>query len=202
MKATGPFPYELPNSAISGELAHSLTQSLLNQPHPCPGALHSAQPHQIPLPASEVRSRKENRHLTNSSYSHSPSSNASPSLEAQIRRFSQTSNALGVTGNRADSSSSGPSFSRRTSAGEFGTEITNQATPNHTYAGVAASGNLPGSGSEKGAKRNRNFTPASAKAIDEEDEPRRVSPRMRIATSVSKDVKGQSQAASEQPKLA
>ncbi|KAK4162434.1 hypothetical protein QBC43DRAFT_79194 [Cladorrhinum sp. PSN259] len=38
-----------------------------------------------------------------------------------------------------------------------------------------------GSGGGGGTKRTRNFTPASARAIDEEDEPRRVSPRMRIA---------------------
>lgn len=198
-KTTGQFHYDMQNSAISGELANSLTQSLLNQAHPCPGTLQSAQAHMIPLPASEVRSRKENRHLNNSSFAHSPSSNASPSLEAQVRKFSQTNNAFGVIGNRADSSSSAPTYSRRTSAGEFGTEITNQATPNHTYAGVAASGNPPGSSSEKGAKRTRNFTPASAKAIDEEDEPRRVSPRMRIATSVPRDVQAQSQGKSEQP---
>ncbi|KAJ8119234.1 hypothetical protein ONZ43_g3777 [Nemania bipapillata] len=36
-----------------------------------------------------------------------------------------------------------------------------------------------GSGSDKGIKRTRQFTPASAKAIDDEDEPRRGSPRVR-----------------------
>ncbi|KAJ8125301.1 hypothetical protein O1611_g8339 [Lasiodiplodia mahajangana] len=36
-----------------------------------------------------------------------------------------------------------------------------------------------GSGSDKGIKRTRQFTPASAKAIDDEDEPRRSSPRGR-----------------------
>lgn len=195
---TGQFQYDMPSLAVSGELATSLTQSLLNQPYPCPSTLHPAQPHQIPLPASEIRSRKENRHLNNASFTHSPSSNASPSLEAQIRKFSQTSNAFGVIGSRTDSSSSGTTFSRRASAGEFGTEITNQATPSQTYAGIAASGNPPGSGSEKCAKRNRNFTPASAKAIDEEDEPRRISPRMRIATSAPRDIQGQSHGASDQ----
>jgi hypothetical protein len=32
-----------------------------------------------------------------------------------------------------------------------------------------------------GSKRTRQFTPASARVIDEEDEPRRTSPRARIA---------------------
>lgn len=157
------------------------------------GISQNALPHQIPLPASEVRSRKENRHLNNASSAHSPSSNPSPSLEAQIRKFSQTANAFGVIGNDRDSSGSGPTYSRRTSSGEFGTNIANHATPNQTYARVTASGSAPGSGSEKGTKRSRNFTPASAKAIDEEDEPRRLSPRMRVATTAHAGTEAQGQ---------
>lgn len=191
---SGQFDYNIPNPAISGELANSLTHSLLNQPYPL-GASQNALPHQIPLPASEVRSRKENRHLNNASSVHSPSSNPSPSLEAQIRKFSQTSNAFGVIGNDRDSSGSGLTYSRRTSTGEFGTNITNHATPNQTYVRVAASGSGPGSGSEKGIKRSRNFTPASAKAIDEEDEPRRLSPRMRTVTAVDADTEAQTETA-------
>lgn len=179
----------MPHSTISSELASSLTNSLLNQPHPLSITSQSIQPHQIQLPASEVKSRKENRHLTNASSVQSPSSNSSPSIEAQIRKFSQTSNAFGVIGNdRADSFGSGPTFSRRTSAGEFGRDITNTVSPNQTYAGVAASGAAPGSGSDKGIKRSRTFTPASAKVIDLEDEPRRASPRMRVATAIPVDV--------------
>lgn len=189
----GQFGHDIPNPAISAELASSLTHSLLNQPHPLNGTFHPVQPHHIPLPASEVRSRKENRHLNNASSADTSSSDASPSVEAQIRKFSQTSNAFGLIGNDRDSSGSGTAYSRRTSAGEFGANITNQATPNQTYAGVAASGAATGSGSEKGTKRSRNFTPASAKAIDEEDEPRRVSPRMRVAAAVSKMAESQTQ---------
>lgn len=186
----GQFTCNIPNSATS-EFAHSLTHSLLNQPHPLPPAQQFVPPHQIQLPASEVKSRKENRHLNNASSAGSPSTNPSPSIEAQIRKFSTTNTAFGVIGNdRADSSGScsGPSFSRRASAGEFGRDITNTASPNQTYAGVAAFGTTPGSGSEKGTKRSRNFTPASAKAIDEEDEPRRPSPRMKVATTFPLDV--------------
>lgn len=181
--------YNIPNPTISSELASSLTHSLLNQPHPLPIASQSVQPHQIQLPASEVKSRKENRHLNNASSVHSPSSNPSPSIEAQIRKFSQTSNAFGIIGNdRGESSGSGPTFSRRTSAGEFGRDMTNTTSPNQTYAGVAASGTAQSSGSEKGTKRGRNFTPASAKAIDLEDEPRRASPQMRISTTFPMDI--------------
>lgn len=110
-------------------------------------------------------------------------------MEAQIRKFSQTSNAFGVISQDPDSSGTGPTYSRRTSGGEFGVDITNQTnnlatTPSQTYAGVAASSTAPGSGSDKGTKRSRTFTPASAKAIDEDDEPRRASPTMRTASPV------------------
>ncbi|KAJ4415227.1 hypothetical protein N0V82_007464 [Gnomoniopsis sp. IMI 355080] len=183
--ATAQLGYDFPTPAISGELAHSLTHSLLNQPHPLHGISELTQPHQIPLPASEVRSRKENRLLNNASSTRSPSSNISPSVEAQIRKFSQTSNAFGIIGHDRGSSGTGPSYSRHTSAGEFGGNITNQAaTPSPSYAGVAASASVPDSGSEKGTKR--------AKAIDEEYGLMRASPRERLATMVSSDDDGQS----------
>lgn len=181
---SGQFGYDFPTPTISGELAQSLTHSLLSQPHPIHGVPQFAQPHQIPLPASEVRSRKENRHLNNAS-ADSPSATASPSVEAQIRKFSHTSNAFGVIGQDRDSS--GLTTSRRTSGGDFGLNITNHATPSQTYAGVTAFGTAPSSGSEKSNKRNRTFTPASAQAVDDDDEPRRLSPRMRMASSVPDD---------------
>lgn len=187
----GQFTCNIPNPSISSDFAHSLTHSLLNQPHPLPPVPQSVQPHQIQLPASEVKSRKENRHLNNAG-SVSSSTNPSPSIEAQIRKFSTANTAFGIIGNDrmgSSASGSGPAFSRRTSAVEFGRDITNTASPNQTYAGVAAAGTDPGSSSDKGIKRGRNFTPASAKAIDEEDEPRRASPRIR-ATTFSLDAEG------------
>ncbi|KAI3392018.1 hypothetical protein diail_6345 [Diaporthe ilicicola] len=191
---SGQLSCNMPNPAISSDFAHSLTHSLLNQPHPLPAIPQSVQPHQIQLPATEIKSRKENRHLNNASSAGSPSNNPSPSIEAQIRKFSTANTAFGIIGNdRTDSSGSGSglTFSRRASAGDFGRDVTNTASPNQTYAGVAASATRPSSGSEKGTKRGRNFTPASAKAIDEEDEPRRASPRMRVATTFPSDVENQ-----------
>lgn len=186
--------YDFPNPAISSDLAQSLTHSLLNQPHPLQGTSQTAQAQQIPLPASEVRSRKENRHLNNASSTRSSSSNPSPSVEAQIRKFSQTGTAFGVIAHDRDSSGNGPTYSRRTSAGEFGTNITNQATtPLPVYTGAATSGPAPGSGSEKGTKRSRIFEPAGSKAITEDDEPCRPSPGMRAATMVSGNHEGQDQ---------
>lgn len=189
IKLTGHFAYNIPNASISSELASSLTHTLLNQPNPLPVTSQAVQPNQIQLPASEVKSRKENRHLNNASSVRSPSSNPSPSMEAQIRKFSQTSNPFGViVTDHADSSASGPSISRLPPTGEFGRDMTNTATTNQTCSGVAASGAVPGSESDKGTKRSRNFTPASAKVIDVEDEPRRASPRMRVATAFPLDV--------------
>lgn len=185
MMSAGPFTCNNPNPSLSSDFAHSLTHSLLNQPHPLPTLPQSIQPHQIQLPASEIKSRKENRHV-NGAGSVGSSTNPSPSVEAQIRKFSTANTAFGIIGNDRTTSSasgSGPTFSRHSSVGEFGRDMTNTASPNQTYAGVAASGTGPGSGSEKGTKRSRNFTPASAKAIDEEDEPRRVSPRLRVSAT-------------------
>lgn len=186
--------YDFPNPAISSDLAQSLTQSLLNQPHPLHDTSQTAQAQQISLPASEVRSRKENRHLNNASTTRSSSSNPSPSVEAQIRKFSQTGNAFGAIAHDRDSSGNGPTYSRRTSAGDFGTNITNQATtPGSISSGVATSGPAPSSGSEKGTKRSRNFTPTGSKAVDEDDDPCRPSPGMRAPTIVSRYHEGQEQ---------
>lgn len=185
MTSPGQLTCDIPNPSISSDFAHSLTHSLLNQPHPLPTLPQSVQPHQIQLPASEIKSRKENRHVNNAG-SVGSSTNPSPSVEAQIRKFSTPNTAFGIIGNDRtgpSASGSGSVFSRHSSAGEFGRDITNTASPNQTYAGVTASGTGSGSGSEKGTKRSRNFTPASARAIDEEDEPRRASPLVRVATT-------------------
>lgn len=86
---------------------------------------------------------------------------------------------------------SGVFSTRSTSAGgEFGhdlTNITNFTNLNNTdptpltasisNTDVSTNHN---SGSTKDAKRPRHFTPASSKVIDEADEPRRGSPRVRL----------------------
>ena len=63
---------------------------------------------------------------------------------------------------------------RTASTGEFGANITNQSAIDNALRAVS------GNSVDKGSKRLRNFTPASAKVIDEEDEPRRSSPRVRL----------------------
>ena len=198
------------SSLLPPELATSLTHSLLNQPHPLP-----VMPHTIPLPSSEVKSRKENRHLT---IGHPSSSQSTPQNgdHAEIRKFSQPSFSLvGNLGgsNLAISSSAGenpivnsPSLqtifsaatsnapsagtvSRNNSAGEFvpnqssnaanGNGNTAAAAPNRPLADASNTALSSSAGNTAGVKRTRNFTPASLKAIDDEDEPRRASPRAR-----------------------
>lgn len=77
------------------------------------------------------------------------------------------------------------------SAGDFGQNLTNfnafsQPTKDVSTPGASGVigeprvGSGMGPGSDKGTKRTRHFTPASSKAIDDEDEPRRSSPRVRV----------------------
>ena len=58
--------------------------------------------------------------------------------------------------------------------GELSSGVSNLSTNDTPLSG--SSGNSTG----KGRKRSRQFTPASARVIDEEDEPRRGSPRARL----------------------
>ncbi|KAI1073747.1 hypothetical protein F5B20DRAFT_494173 [Whalleya microplaca] len=173
------------NTNFSSELATSLTHSLLNQPHPLP-----VQAANIPLPAPEVKSRKENR------LNQDMSNDSVSSLEhVDMRKVSQSSFCnSGREGRDTNSNNSPPSqrtfsgmFSQRSaSTGEFGNDLTNIAnafthpdmTPN-SLNDASTSARVV-SGSEKGLKRIRRFTPTSNKAIDDEDQPRTRSPSIQI----------------------
>lgn len=186
-------------SAIPADLATSLTQSLLNQPLPLP-----TQTVGIPLPAVEIKSRKENRLLNVELSNPSLASSGPRGDHAESHKFSEPAPGLVATGfstgllassgtnpSTASSASSqalfSASVSRNASTSEFGKIITNlipEALPQPIGMGKPTSnppgGSTPGhnGGSDKGSsvKRARIFTPASARAIDEEDEPRRGSP--------------------------
>lgn len=70
--------------SIPSDMAASLTNTLLNQPVPLP-----LQPEQVPLPASDVKSRKENRFLTIAG-SNPTSAHSTPTADRTgIRKFSQ-----------------------------------------------------------------------------------------------------------------
>jgi hypothetical protein len=204
----GPSSGTNPHSYMTPDFAHSLTHSLLNQPLPLP---MSAQPQNIPLPASEVRSRKENRLLTR--YASNPDS-ASSTLATDhmdTRKFSQqlfngtpttgssivldpttSSHPQGGSPSSTSPTSTGTVFSsqvvsRAGSGGDLGTVLgnlgnlrTGGSTPlplRNTSAGALNAGGVGASG----RKRNREFTPASSKAIDDEDQPLRPSPHARAA---------------------
>ncbi|KAF2964610.1 hypothetical protein GQX73_g8966 [Xylaria multiplex] len=166
---------------FSTELATSLTHSLLNQPHPLP-----VQGSNIAIPAPEIKSRKENR-LNNevlvegtTSLDHIDMRKVSQSLYGQLGK---TSRDTSTTSNSPPSQSTfSGAFSHRSLSGpEFGNDLTNSGilfTHGNTELNTATESRI-GSGSDKGIKRTRQFTPASAKAIDDEDEPRRGSPRGR-----------------------
>ncbi|RYO92122.1 hypothetical protein DL766_010292 [Monosporascus sp. MC13-8B] len=173
------------NSQISSELATSLTHSLLNQPHPLP--VHAAN---IPLPASEIKSRKENRR------GHAGSVDNTPTIEhLNMRKVSQSAfsnlSKDGTDNGNNNSPSGSRTFSgvfsqRSVSAGEFGHDLTNinnatksNSDPNRTNSNPDGfTGSTQGSGND--TKRARHLTPVSSKVINDADEPRRVSPRIRM----------------------
>lgn len=168
------------NSGIPPDLASSLTNSLLNQPLPV-----QVQGQGAHNPATEIRSRKENRsHQLADRPASATFATSKPSTEhCEMRKVSQevhlpsiSSLPLSAVGSQVNSP---PALANHEpspvpSPGEFGANITNLSPADDTAAALGAS-------MDKGTKRVRNFTPASSRAIDEEDEPRRASPRVRLS---------------------
>ncbi|KAI1858465.1 uncharacterized protein JN550_012598 [Neoarthrinium moseri] len=169
-------------AGFPADLATTLTNSLLNQPMPI-----SAPTASIPLPSSAVKSRKENL------FGDATSDNT-PILgldHLDMRRVSQSVLPLQPRSGEVSSTNSPPSsrtfsgvFSNGSGSagGDFGVNLTNVNTvPSFTHHGTDA--DTPGataSSNDKSVKRSRNATPPSTRAIDEEDEPRRSTPRVRI----------------------
>ncbi|KAI0391139.1 hypothetical protein F5Y17DRAFT_468457 [Xylariaceae sp. FL0594] len=172
------------DACFSSELATSLTHSLLNQPHPLP--THG--PH-IGMPASEIKSRKENRFSDDPvtedkmDMNHIDMRKVSQAVYGQPDRNAQGRVSATHSPQSQDTFPGG--FSHRPlSALEFGNDLTNSGIlygNSNVESNISSLGidSRVGSGSDKAARRTRQFTPASAKAIDDEDEPRRSSPRHR-----------------------
>jgi hypothetical protein len=169
------------SASFSTELATSLTHSLLNQPHPLP-----VQGSNIAIPAPEVKSRKENR-LANdapiegtTNLDHIDMRKVSQSVYNEVDKVSRDTSS--TTDMPPSQSTFSGVFSQRSHSGpEFGNDLTNSGilfSHVNTDSHVAAENRI-GSGSDKALRRTRQFTPASAKVIDDEDEPRRGSPRGR-----------------------
>ncbi|KAI8959610.1 hypothetical protein F5Y11DRAFT_350363 [Daldinia sp. FL1419] len=160
------------HAGFSSELAHSLTHSLLNQPHPLPVHAGSAAPS-----AFEIKSHKENRLRQDS-----PNDCSSTIDQAEMRKMPQPSlSNLGKETQDTSSNNSPPSqgafsgvFSHRsTSATDFGNDLTNctNAFPHsgmdsHICSDAAPEIRIIGC-SDKGSKRTHHFTPGSVKTIDD-----------------------------------
>ncbi|CAM1511990.1 Fc.00g095030.m01.CDS01 [Cosmosporella sp. VM-42] len=181
-ESTGvPYPVISHNGSIPTDLANCLTNSLLNQPMP----LHM----QARPSTTEVRSRKENR--LHQPAVPSPSAFSSTSTPAQeqkeLRRVSQQmyipsggSMPIGVSQqqNMSPKSFLSSELAQKTpSLRKLGVNLSNLAAQD-TSSLDGAMGSA--SSSDKGTKRGRNFTPGSTTAIEEDDEPLRGSPRVRL----------------------
>jgi len=141
------------------------------------------------MPASEIKSRKENR-LTDDIPTEDKADIDHIDIDhIDMRKVSQSVyGPPGKTGQNTISATNSPPsqgafsgvFSHRSlSALEFGNDLTNSGLlyGNTNVEPSVGTDSRVGSGSDKATKRTRQFTPASAKAIDDEDEPRRSSPR-------------------------
>ncbi|RYP44522.1 hypothetical protein DL768_009017 [Monosporascus sp. mg162] len=172
------------NTQISSELATSLTHSLLNQPRPLP--VHVAN---IPLPASEIKSRKENRGSCAGSVDSTPTAGHLDMRKVSQSAFNNRSKDSTDNGNNNSPPGSrtfSGIFSQRSVSGEFGHDLTNinnvtnsNSDPNRTNCnpdGFTGSNQASG----KDTKRARHLTPLSSKVINDADETRRVSPRIRM----------------------
>ncbi|KAJ9148809.1 NADH dehydrogenase-like protein [Coniochaeta hoffmannii] len=175
------------NSFMTPDFAHSLTHSLLNQPLPM-------QPQNIPPPASGIKSRKERdtRFLTFHGSNPASATSTPQGAHPDIRKFSQPlfNPAPGVFNNSSNTASTSPASPTFTSATSSRNASNTDSGPNVATAGSAntpgplgnsSSASLNAAAVGSGRKRNRNFTPISAKAIDDEDQPLRPSPHMRAS---------------------
>lgn len=167
------------------DFADKLTNSLLNQPMPIHGRRGASK-----VPCADVKSRKENRGQTHAVPASAAGNPAAVDYHEhqEMRRVSQqmvipsgSSLPVGnVDAQKADldrcdgtAQCSAPMMSNKSNVIKMcSTEGGNETTRIM---------------SDKGMKRSRNFTPASSRVKDDdEDEPRRASPRIRL-TPVAED---------------
>lgn len=175
------FPSFTSNHCFPSDLAESLTASLLNQPAPAK-APHAGHP-----PATEVKSRKENRPQGLDLLSPSIRAGSFPRPEKQgtrkVEQQTRVSTSISLPASTDASATNSPrcigartemeSTTRKSSSFNVGGSLASEFTPDNALRAV--SGN-----SDKANKRGRSFPLASSKAIDEADEPR-GSPRLRLS---------------------
>ncbi|KAH6995844.1 hypothetical protein BKA56DRAFT_666130 [Ilyonectria sp. MPI-CAGE-AT-0026] len=171
-----PFPIITHDGGIPTDLANSLTNSLLNQTTP-----YQRQTPNIHTPIAEPRSGKETRarRLTPSTLPLS----STTAQNHQERRWSQQSYipssgiipiSLAGSQTKSPKNLTCSDVNQRTpSMSKFGANLANLSGQEN----IMEASRGP---SDKGNKRVRHFTPGSAKTIEEDDEPRRASPRIRL----------------------
>ncbi|KAG5976923.1 hypothetical protein E4U55_007157 [Claviceps digitariae] len=172
------FPIITHKTSLPSDFADSLTNSLLNQPMP----MHFQHPAPCHVPAADVKSRKENRgHVLHTMPPQATGHLASTNYyeHQELRRVSQqmilpSGSSLPV-GNVDTGKAGLDSTNHNCATRKCATEGGNEGTTTRVV-------------SDKGMKRGRNFTPVSSRVIDEEDEPRRASPRVRLTPFVEDDV--------------
>ncbi|OAA34782.1 hypothetical protein NOR_08294 [Metarhizium rileyi] len=172
------FPILTNATSFPSDLADSLTNSLLNQPLPMNSAFRT--------PATEVRSRKE--HLEQQLSAPSPTTVAGASENIQhrptIRHVSQQLYMpLGVSipVAKSDMDATSPNTCDYCVLSATQGNALQAGCPSRKPSTDVLDDEARLSG-EKGAKRIRKFTPASARAIDDEEGTHRPSPRVRLTS--------------------
>ncbi|KAI9158061.1 hypothetical protein HJFPF1_06048 [Paramyrothecium foliicola] len=184
-----PFPLLPHNAYISPDLANTLTTSLLN--HSMPVQLQNrAYPYHSAVPAPEVRSRKENRlqQLGEPSPSTVTSTPTSIQDHHEMRKVSQqlyipSGSTLSVS---LSSHESSPQSVVGHGLGAAPIEDLGISTNSSSGPELALTP-ISGNSRDKGTKRARNATSTSVKILEDEDEPRRPSPSVRIAKLNAED---------------
>lgn len=169
-------------SGLPSDFASSLTRSLLNQPFPFP-----VQQHNPCFQTAESKSGKDNQHSMHGQ-GNTNNMEAGKALQSMFGADA-VDNTVPLSASSGTSSGELGSMVASLGCNNSGSSLATPSSSGQTEATPIGSegGTAPGStrantrNVNMATKRPRNFTPASVKAIDEEDEPRRISPHLRTA---------------------
>jgi hypothetical protein len=207
-------------SALHPDFASALTQSLLNQPFPLPVPPHNLSLPSSALYSRKENRHASLVHANNALMQPTPLSGSmgTRKLSQSIFGIGGLDSSIPVPAEGSEEKTSAAlqnmfATSLRNPLTDFGSSMMNSAcniagsppavdnghaesTPVSNVKGMVPLGSSSSGSSSVGGntatKRTRNFTPASAKAIDVEDEPRRMSPHVRIAGYCGGDMSGDS----------
>lgn len=172
------------------DFADMLTNSLLNQPIP----IH-LQRTASRVPCADVKSRKENRVQTHAVPAVPASATGNPAAvnyheHQEMRRVSQqmiipSGSSLPIGNVDAQKED----LDRCDGTAQCSASMmSNKSNVIKMCSNTEGGNETTRMMSDKGMKRSRNFTPASSRVKDDEDEPRRASPRIRLTPLVEDDL--------------